>query len=147
MSKKYDASWDEDDDEEAFDRIYAKWEKRSWESWLRSNLKFPFQVERMEDDEASFFTGVKKSRPFQLGHIMEVTGIEAEDEMYGIIVNVREGKNTGYVPLCDVAMFLQNSSNPENLPLIAIDFTPSCVASILVTEERDNNESIMAPSS
>ena len=41
MKKDYDSSWDfsvnEDGnlpvDEDAFDKIYVKWEKRSWESW------------------------------------------------------------------------------------------------------------------
>ena len=47
MTKDYNSSWDLHesdkgnlpDDEDAYDRIHAKWRKRSWESWLRDNLK------------------------------------------------------------------------------------------------------------
>jgi hypothetical protein len=64
MTKEYDSSWDLEEnkdgnlpsDEDAFDKIYAEWEKRSWESWLRENLKFPFSVERMEDEDDAYFT-------------------------------------------------------------------------------------------
>jgi len=87
MSEDYDASWDlrEGEDgnvplnENAFDRIYAKWKKRSWETWLREKLDFPFIVERMEDDDDAYFTDIAETEPFRLGHIMKAVGIEAED--------------------------------------------------------------------
>ena len=47
--KKYDSSWDEDN-EDAWDEIYEKWEERDWESWLTKNLSFSFKVIRKEDD-------------------------------------------------------------------------------------------------
>ena len=119
MAKDYDASWDlresEDGnlplDEDAFDRIYAKWEKRSWEPWLREKLDFPFPVERMEDDDDAYFTDIAETEPFRLGHNMKAVGIEAEDDRYGIILKVREGRRVGYVPLCDLRVTLTEDDN------------------------------------
>ena len=119
MTKEYDSSWDleeSDDgklpsDEDAFDRIYAEWEKRSWEPWLRENLKFPFPVERIEDEDDAYFTDIAKSEPFRLGHVMEVKDIEMEDDHYGVILKVKEGKRTGHVPLCDVEVTSKENEN------------------------------------
>ncbi len=50
--------------------------------------------------------------PFRLGHIMEVIGIEAEeDDRSGVIVRVKEGKKTGYVPLCDLEVTSREGRN------------------------------------
>ncbi len=119
MTKCYDSSWDlsEDengnlpDDEDAFDKIYAEWEVRSWEPWLRSNLKFPFSIERMEDGDDAYFTDIAKSEPFRLGHVMKAVEIEMEDEHYGIILKVKEGRNVGHVPLCDVEVKSKENEN------------------------------------
>jgi len=41
-------------------------------------------------------------KPFRLGHIIEIIGIESEeDDRCGVIVQVKEVNKTGYVPLCD----------------------------------------------
>ena len=117
MTREYNSSWDleeSDDgnlptDEDAFDRIYALWEKRSWESWLRNNLTFPFSVERKDDDV--YFTDITKSEPFRLGQVMEVMDIEVEDEHYGIILKVVQGKTDGHVPLCDVEVTSKENKN------------------------------------
>ena len=101
MKKDYDSSWDfsvnEDGnlpvDEDAFDKIYVKWEKRSWESWLLKNLNFPFTVERMEDADYVYFTDIAEKAPFRLGHTMKVINIEVEDEFNGVILKVKEGRN------------------------------------------------------
>lgn len=119
MTKDYDSSWDmeesEDENlptgEEAFDKICAEWEKRSWEPWLRENLKFPFPVKRMEDEDDAYFSDTAKSEPFRLGHVMEVIDIEVEDDHCGIIIKVREGKRTGHVPLCDVEVTSTGNEN------------------------------------
>jgi len=119
MSEDYDTSWDlrecEDgnlpQDETAFDRIYAKWKKRSWELWLRENLDFPFSVERMEDEDDAYFTDIAETEPFRLGHIMKAVDIEAEDGRYGIILKVREGRRVGYAPLCDLQVTSTEDDN------------------------------------
>ena len=119
MTKDYDSSWDleenEDgnlpDDEDAFDKIYAEWENRSWEPWLRNNLKFPFRVERMEDEDDAYFTDIAKSEPFRLGHVMEAIDIEMEDDHYGIILKVKDGKRVGHIPLCDAEVTSKENEN------------------------------------
>jgi len=115
MIKNYDSSWDEDengdDDEDAFDEIYAQWEKRAWEPWLKEHLNFPFLVKRIEDEGESFFSNVANTNPFTLGHTMEVLSIENEDEQYGIILGVKKGKKIGHVPLCDVEVTPKENKN------------------------------------
>ncbi len=119
MTKDFDRSWDLKESEEgnlpqnedAFLKMYAKWEKRSWELWLRNNLKFPFPIERMEDDDDAYFTDIAKSAPFRLGHAMKAIDIETEDGHYGIILKVREGRRVGYVPLCDVEVTSKENEN------------------------------------
>lgn len=119
MTNDYDSSWDLDatekgnlpNDEDAFDKIYAEWEKRPWEAWLRDHLKFPFSIERMEDDDGAYFTDIAKTEPFRLGHVMEARDIELEDDQYGIILKVKEGKEVGYVPLCDVEVTSKENEN------------------------------------
>jgi hypothetical protein len=70
---------------------YRDWKSRNWPLWLKDHLTFPFTVERKEDEDDAFFTDVAKHRPFRLGHIVKVIGIEPDDDhLYGIIVQVRE---------------------------------------------------------
>ena len=120
MIDKYDSSWDLKetekgnlpDDEDAFDKIYSEWQTRNWIPWLQDNLIFPFTVKRMEDEDDAYFTDVAKHQPFRLGHIMNVIGIEPEeDDLNGIIVQVREGKKKGYVPLCDLEVTSSEDRN------------------------------------
>lgn len=119
MTNDYDSSWDLEEnedghlpsDEDAFDKIYAEWEKRSWDPWLRKNLKFPFPVERFEDEDDAYFTDIAKSEPFRLGHVMKVIDIEIEDSHYGIILKVKEGRRVGHVPLCDVEVTSKDDEN------------------------------------
>jgi len=111
MANEYDSSWDNDDDHDAFEKKYLEWTKRSWEDWLRENLAFPFEVERMEDEDDSYFTDIAKTEPFRLGHIMEIVGIAGEDDLRGFIVEAKEGKKTGYVPLCDLEVTSKTDVN------------------------------------
>jgi len=101
MSKLYDSSWDEGN-ENLWDQMYREWERRDWQKWLNEHLSFPFEVRREEDDDDAFFTDVVEREPFRLGHVMTVLTIEGDDPGYGIIIRAREGKRIGYVPLCDV---------------------------------------------
>lgn len=121
--EKYDSSWDLPEtengnlpnNEEAFDRKYHEWEKRSWEDWLKDNLNFPFLVKRMEDEDDAYFTDTAERQPFRLGHEMKAIDISMEDDLYGIILKVREGRKVGYVPLCDVEVI--DKSNPNFWPV------------------------------
>jgi len=98
-------------DEDVFEKIYAEWEKRPWEPWLRNNLKFPFPIERKEDEDSAYFTDVAESEPFRLGHVMTAIDVEMEDGHFGIILNVKEGKKIGHVPLCDVEVTSRENEN------------------------------------
>jgi hypothetical protein len=110
MSTAYDSSWDEGNDG-LWERKYSAWEERDWESWLSAQLSFPFEVRREEDEDDAYFTDIASHQPFRLGHTMKVLGIEDEDDWYGIIVRVREGRRTGYVPLADVEVTSRSDPN------------------------------------
>lgn len=110
MNSEYDSSWDDDDSEEAWEKKYAEWEKRDWLAWLKKNLTFPFTVTR-EEDEKSFSGDYNTRKPFSVGRTMEVLGIEDEDDLYGVTIKVREGKQVGYVPLCDVEVKPKTDKN------------------------------------
>ena len=104
----YDSSWDEDN-EELYDEKYAEWEERDWESWLSQNLTIPFEIKRVEDEEG--FGDSRSKEPFGIGHTMEVLSIDEDDDKYGVIVAVREGRKTGYIPLCDVEVTSKDTPN------------------------------------
>lgn len=116
---KYDTSWNLSEsekgnlpqNEEAFDKKYQEWQQRPWETWLNENLSFPFIVKRMEDDDDAYFTDIADHQPFRLGHEMKVIGIDQEDDLYGILIKVRERRKVGYVPLCDVEVLDQADPN------------------------------------
>ena len=109
MNNQYDSSWDEDNDD-LWDKKFEEWENRAWSSWLTERLSFPFEVERMEDFESNPFQD-NDDKAFSVGHIVKVIEIEMEDESHGIILKVREGRKTGYIPLCDVEV---NSRKDKN---------------------------------
>ena len=106
---KYDSSWDEDN-EEAWDEIYEKWEERSWLPWLNRHLSFPFEVIRKEDDR-DFSPEYDNNEPFTLKHRFTVEGIELEDDSYGIIMKTQEGRRKGHVPLCDIEVISKDNIN------------------------------------
>lgn len=115
---KYDSSWDFDAseknyDDDAFDAKCDEWDKRDWASWLKSNLSFPFQATREENMDDNLFTDVEEDEPFQVGSTMDVVGLgdEDEDERYGILVEVKEGKSKGTVPLADLEVTPKTDKN------------------------------------
>ena len=63
--KNYDSSWDEGN-EDAWDEKCDEWSERDWESWLLSNLSFPFEVKRVEDDR-ELFLEENNDEPFTVG--------------------------------------------------------------------------------
>lgn len=91
-----------------------EWQKRDWLKWLGENLTFPFEAERIDDDDA-YFTDVADREPFRLGHTMKVIGLEMEDDLYGVIAKVREKRRVGAVPLGDLRVISKRSRNTELL--------------------------------
>jgi hypothetical protein len=66
----------------------------------------------MEDEDDAYFTDIAKHKPFRLGHIMEIISIELEeDDLCGVIVQAKEGKRTGQIPLCDLEVTSRDDRN------------------------------------
>jgi hypothetical protein len=119
MSGKYDTSWDLVEsskgnlpkNQKALDLKYTEWAERDWVAWLKSNLSFPFKAKREEDEDDAYFTDVANHKPFRLGHTMEVVGVEDEDGAYGVLVEVKEGKSKGSIPLADLEVTPKTDKN------------------------------------
>jgi hypothetical protein len=119
MSHTEDHRWDlsESDDgylpesDEAFEQKLEEWAARDWPAWLAQHLAFPFTVTREEDEDDAYFAKGAAKAPFRLGHQMEVVGLAEEDVDRGIMVEVREKKRTGCVPLCDLEVTPETDPN------------------------------------
>ena len=104
MNNENEPLWDGSGDEAggAFDLKYEEWEQREWMTWLAENLVFPFQATREEDmDDADLKQGAA-TRLFQVGHNLEVLGLEVEDETKGVIVKAKAKGQIGQLPLADL---------------------------------------------
>jgi len=93
------------------DEVYRKWKARDWMKWLGENLVFPFTVKRIADDGGAYFTNTAKHESFRLGHTMKVLNLICEDDLYGVIVKVREGRRVGSVPLCELKVIPEDDRN------------------------------------
>ncbi len=93
-----------------------EWENRDWEQWLSENLEFPFEVERIDDDdEYVLYDKSTENEPFRLGHKFKVVAIDMFDDHYGMIVKAREGRYVGYVPLIEIELTDENHRNNKIL--------------------------------
>ena len=79
---------------------------RIWEKHLKSVLQFPFEARR----EEQFRRG-----PVEVGEVVEVRAIVHVEEMYGIFVGVRLGKQAYTLPLCDLEATDSDSPNYQSL--------------------------------
>lgn len=93
------------------DETYREWEMRDWMKWLGENLVFPFTAKKTEDGDGACFTDIVKHGPFRLGHTMKVLNLSYEDDLYGVIVKVREKRRVGSLPLCDLKVIPQDDRN------------------------------------
>jgi len=99
------ADVDADDGMEALD---------AWEEHLDENLRFPFEAEVTEFQERG---------PLRTGTKVVVTGLaDATDELYGIIVEVKEGRRKPAFPLCDLEATDKKSVNYQLVKDYAIWF-------------------------
>ncbi len=86
----------------------------AWEEHLDENLRFPFEAVVAEFQERG---------PLRTGDKVIVTGIaDATDEMYGIIVDVKEGRRKLAFPLCDLEATDKKSANYQLVKDYAIWF-------------------------
>jgi hypothetical protein len=93
------------------EEMYQAWKIRDWMKWLEANLMFPFTVKRFVDDDGFHFPNIAKHEPFRLGRTMKALNLIYEDDLYGVIVKVREGRRVGSVPLCDLTVLPQDDGN------------------------------------
>ena len=91
------------------DKTYREWKTRDWMKWLGDNLVFPFIAKRTEDDAC--ITDIAKREPFRLGHTMKVLNLIYEDDLYGVIVKVREGRRVGSALLCELKVISGEDRN------------------------------------
>uniref|UniRef100_A0A831U414 Uncharacterized protein n=1 Tax=Geobacter metallireducens TaxID=28232 RepID=A0A831U414_GEOME len=99
----------------AFEDKLEEWRRRDWVAWLSEHLTFPFRAERINDEDDAYFTDSAEREPFRLGHTVNVLKVELEDDQYGIIVKVSEGRKRRYVPLCDLGV--PNKGAPDYWPI------------------------------
>lgn len=90
-------------------------QNRNWTEWLQEHLDFPFEVERVDDEDAVMLGKQSDSEPFRFGHKFKVLSIDSEEDPYGILVKAREGRRIGYVPLCDLRTLDKTSKNNKTL--------------------------------
>jgi hypothetical protein len=90
-------------------------ETRDWQEYLSSKLSFPFMAERIDDTDKVAWEGLKGDKPFGLGHTIKVICVESEDDLYGIIVKVREDKQTRFVPILDLEVLEPDGVNKKLL--------------------------------
>ena len=112
----YDASWDLSSSPGAFAKKYNDWDGRDWVMWLREQLRLPFEVVRQEDmdDDRYLFGGEPPPEHFAIGSQFTVLGIsdcDFEPDFHGVLVDVRQGKVDGVVPLQDLKVRPKSDSN------------------------------------
>ena len=110
MTENYDTSWDLTpiNGISALTKLFSAEKTQK----IISNLLIESNKGNLPDDEDAYFTDVAKRSPFRLGHIVEVIGIESEeDDLRGVIVHMKEVKKKGYVPLCDLEVTSKEGRN------------------------------------
>lgn len=75
---------------------------RAWARHLQQTLKFPFEAEVAEFQERG---------RLRTGDILQVLNIEIVDDLYGIIVHCRRGREQIDAPLADLECTNQQSAN------------------------------------
>jgi hypothetical protein len=83
----------EDDDLEAFE---------AWQEYLEAHLKLPFDAVVSEYQERG---------PLQAGDQVKVVGFEGVEDLYGVLVNIKAGRNSYVFPLCDLKAVNEKSAN------------------------------------
>jgi hypothetical protein len=84
---------DEDDDLEAFE---------AWQEYLEAHLKLPFDAVVSEYQDRG---------PLQAGDQVIVVGFEGSEDLYGVLVIIKAGRNSYVFPLCDLKAVNEKSAN------------------------------------
>ncbi|NAS19028.1 hypothetical protein GND98_014395 [Clostridium butyricum] len=65
----------------------------AWEKYLMKNLKFPFEA-IVAESEVYY--------PIEYGDKLKVIGIDMIDDLYGVIVNIKKGRHSCCIELCQL---------------------------------------------
>jgi len=84
---------DEDEDLEAFE---------AWQEYLEAHLKLTFEAVVSENQERG---------PLQAGNRVTVVGFEGVEDLYGVLVNIKAGRNSYVFPLCDLKAINEKSTH------------------------------------
>ena len=74
----------------------------AWEAHLEEALQFPFECEVAE---------LLRRGPLRIGDRVHVTGLADADDLYGLLANVRQGRERFVFPLCDLKVTDKASPN------------------------------------
>jgi hypothetical protein len=85
----------------------------AWEEYLDEHLSFPFEAEVHEHQERG---------PVRQGERVKVKSIYEADDFYGLIVEVRRGREKFWFPLCDLEVTDHLSQNYQPVKDYAIWF-------------------------
>ena len=134
IESKHDFTWTDEDPEESEEidrRIQAVLDNAEdeseeaafevWQEYLEDELEFPFEAEIFECQEEG---------PLQEGDQVTVVGIYEDDDeeyddiedIYGILVLLRHGREKYEFPLCDLEVLDKSSSNYQPVKDYAIWF-------------------------
>lgn len=94
--KRVQAVMDQAEDESEWAAFEA------WEAYLQQVLKFPFEAKVSEWQERG---------PLRTGDRVKVWAIEGTEDLYGILVSLRQGRRKYVFPLCDLEVTDKTSSN------------------------------------
>ena len=87
---------------------------RRWGEYLRQTLHFPFHATVVE-------TSCRRG-PIRHGERLTVLGITSVDDSYGVLVDVKRGRESFVSPLCDLATVDVRSPNHAPLQLYVVWF-------------------------
>lgn len=85
----------------------------AWEDHFEKVLKFPFEAEVSEWQERG---------PLRSGDKVKVGGLEGSEDLYGVLVSLRHGRNKYVFPLCDLEVIDKSSSNYQPVKDYAVWF-------------------------
>jgi hypothetical protein len=74
----------------------------AWQEYLEAHLKLPFEAVVSEYQERG---------PLQDGDLVKVVGFEGVEDLYGVLVNIKAGRNAYVFPLCDLKAANEKSAN------------------------------------
>ncbi|MCL2374890.1 MAG: calcium-binding protein, partial [Treponema sp.] len=95
-----------------YNETIIKGKKRNWEKHLSKNLSFPFDARIDEHQGNDLFRERGPLRYDDKVIVMRVTG---EFDLYGVVAEIKKGRNSYEFPLCDLAIDDEGTPNYKEL--------------------------------